>query len=135
MTVLFDCTAEFSMDTLTWKKVDDSALEMGIGGHLIKGQENKLYYLGGFNPTTGNKSKMIFEYQSPGHWYQWPHQLNIDSDALNAWDVMELGPNFCGDKPNMTKAVSYEKGWILNKPINKSGVCVKNIFDGSPVKC
>ena len=103
---------------------------MGFGGDIIKGSNDKLYYIGGYDAITKNKSKLIYEYSNT-KWSKWPNELmNVDEDALNAWGVMEIGQEFCADKKNITKAISYKEGWILKKPKKSFKVCVDNIFKG-----
>ena len=127
--ILLDCTAKFLLETKKWSKVGDSPKDMGPGGDIIKGKDHTLYYIGGVDVTTRKKSRAIFEFSDTG-WYHWPNELIVDDDALNAWGVTELGSNFCANKTNVTKAVSYEEGWVLNVPAPKSGFCIKNLYKG-----
>ena len=129
MTILSECTAVFSLDTLEWSKVNEDIREMGPGGELIQGQDNKLYYIGGYDTPSRNKSKAIYEFSDPG-WHKWPSELMVDKYALDAWDVTAVGRDFCAHQPNITKAVSYEEGWVLKQP-NIRGICVKNLFEGN----
>ena len=129
ITMLSNCTAEFSLESGNWRLITTDDNKMGVGGDLIKGADEKLYYMGGIHITSGNKSKEIFEFQETS-WSKWPKELNVDVEALNAWGVMEIGPKFCSNRTTLTKAISYEEGWVLNKPDPSTGICVKNLFEG-----
>lgn len=94
------CTLEFDLDTNSWRKVNDDNL--GSGGELILGKGG-LFFMGGFDFATGNKSKAIFEYRGPfGGWKKWKRELPVAKEALNAWDVFEIGTEFCDGRKNLS---------------------------------
>lgn len=127
--ILSACTVEFSLENLQWRKLNDDIGEIGPAGDIIRGNNDKLYYIGGIELISGHKSKAIYELIG-NDWYKWPNELIIPEEALDAWGVMELGHEYCSNKTNVTKAISYEEGWLMNKPEPKNGICVKNLFEG-----
>lgn len=112
-----------------WTKLVDNGRKMGPGGEILKGQDEKLYYIGGIAAQSMNKSKAIYELSDSG-WNEWPDELLVDKGSLNAWDVTNIGSDFCTNKTNITKAISYEEGWTLQDP-GFAGICIKNLFNGN----
>ena len=114
MTILFKCTAEFSLNTMKWSKV--SSEELGPGGDIIRGGENRttIYYIGGIDFPTGNKSKSIYEYNRNSGWYKWDKELPVETEARPAWAVMEVAPGFCRTEQNITKSTSFRQAWSFS---------------------
>ena len=127
--ILSTCTVEFSLETLEWHKLNRDIEEIGPGGDIIRGSDDKIYYIGGIDSISGQKSKAIYEFDGKS-WHKWDNELIIPEEALDAWGVMELGHDYCTNKTNVTKAISHEEGWLMNKPDPKSGICIKNLFEG-----
>ena len=124
-----ECTVEFDLHDNRWIKVNDDRL--GPGGKLIKGGA-RLYYIGGIDPKTGNKSKIILEYKGEFGWEHWPAQeLPVQEEARNSWDVMEVHPQFCRGAKNMTRS-SYGTGaWDMRSTNSKDvhRFCFKHEYE------
>ena len=125
--VLPKCTLEYDLKNGEWKNVNKQHL--GYGGQLVKGKNNLLYFMGGFDRESRVKSKNVFEYQSKlNKWTKWESELPIPKEAKNAWDVMEIGPRFCQGRPNMTKSMTGLGAWTYNTALS-SNERLKNLYD------
>ena len=85
-----------------------------------------MYYIGGLNLKTGNKSKSIYEYKAEYGWIKWEQELIVPNGAKNAWDVMEIGSKFCKGVKNVTRGMLGYDAWEL---VGDSDFCFKHIFD------
>ena len=113
--MLTNCTAKFNVLTDKWIKVNDH--DLGPGGELILGAETeaekrRLYYLGGIDSKSGNKSKAIYEYEAEFGWRKWSRILPVPHEMGNSWGVMKMGNEFCPEiQKNMTRALGGFQAW------------------------
>ena len=136
LTVLLDCTAEFSLESMTWTKITHHKYkDFSNGGELITGTNEEIFHIGSIDPESGKKSKAIFEYTGNG-WTKWPNELPVEESAYNAWGVMRIGEEFCWNATNMTKFLTFDDGyiWDINDVCNYTQF-YSHLFQTNASKC
>ena len=105
--------AEFDFEGKKWTRVTDHSFHPG--GDLIK-EGDRLYYIGGIDPETGYKSKVIHEYEGTNSgWKKWKLDLPVPKEMKNSWSIMRIGPKFCqSTKKNVTRTTRGLDAWHFN---------------------
>ena len=113
--MLSNCTAELNIRNYKWTQAETHNL--GPGGELIQGS-GKLYYIGGIDLKTGNKTKTIYEYENEKGWNKWHYELAVPTEMRNSWSVMEIGQEFCQGTKNLTRNLNGYSAWNFTNTVN-----------------